>query len=133
MLPNVKLSGSTSRLVLGVARRVRVAREAPADELAIPSDGVRQVGVHDVETRSAANDVARSVVRGRDEIVARPGVVRVAARAALEEIGPPARRRAVVPAQPAENVGPRRSDEPVVAGRPGDHARAGRAGRERAG
>ena len=128
--PNVKLSGSTSvsccasEVVYGSRER---RRPTTSQSRATAS---AQVGVDDVETGSAPHDVAPSVVRGRDEIVTRPCVVRVPARAALQEVGAAPGDEPVVPAEAAQHVRTRRSEEPVVAGRPGHDARAGRGGGE---
>ena len=96
--PNVKLSGSTcvsccaSAVVYGSRER-----RLPTTSQSRATASV-EVGVHDVETCPAANDVACSVVRGRDEVGSRPAVVRVSTRAALEEVGAAARDEAVIPA-----------------------------------
>ena len=60
--PNVKLSGSASVSCCASARRVRIAGKSSADELAVGGDRVGQIGIHDVDARSAAHDVARGVV-----------------------------------------------------------------------
>ncbi len=62
------------RLVLRVGRRVRVAREPPAHELAVGRDRVDEVGVDDVCARAAADGVPASVVARGDPVGAPAGV-----------------------------------------------------------
>ena len=88
--PKVKLSGSTSVSCCASGGRVRVAREPPADELAVARDDVREVGVHDVERRPAAHDVARAVVRRRDRSFPGPA-------SCVSRPGPPWRKSAPLP------------------------------------
>ena len=84
--PTVKLSGSTC-VSMALRVRVRVAREPPPHELAVPAPPVHGVGVDEVGT-GALNDVACAVVLGRDAVVARPGVDRVAARTKVLKSAP---------------------------------------------
>ena len=110
--------------VLRVCRSVGIAREPPADELAVASDCVREIRVHHIHPWSAAHVVACSVVRGRDQVVAWPSVVQVAARPSQEEVGAAHTEELIAPCETADVVRAGGSDQPVVPRGAGDAARS---------
>ena len=117
--------GLDLRLVLGAVRAVGVAGEPAPDQLAVARHGVEEVGVHDVEAGPAAHDIPRAVVRARDQVVAEPAVVRVAAGTTLEEVGAAPAEQHVVPSEATDEVGAWRSHEPIAPRRAGDAACVG--------
>ena len=116
--PNVKLSGSTSRLVLRAGRSVYGSRESrrptSSQSRATASD---EVGVHDVGACAAAHR-RRGFRRTTSRTRSAPGPpsMRVPAAAAVEEVGAAARDRAAgrVPPSPRIASAARRPGEAVV-------------------
>ena len=113
--PTVRLSGSTSVSCWLSGSCIGIAGQAPAHELAVPGDGVGEVGVDEVGARAAADDVAVAVVLGDDAVGARACVDRVAAGAAVQEVRACAAEDPVAAFEAEDRVGPRRPREPVVA------------------